>query len=364
MLKARLNSESGFTLVEGLVAGLILVIGILGGVSVFDTSRRESGTGERQQVAQAKAAAELERMRDIPYAQLATDSSQSWVSSGQDGDPTARIVNGSTPKLKVSSSKTEDLVRLAGSGIKPYSPAAQVDIGGAQFTASVYRFVSWRDVECRVVDLAPLKAAFNTRINALLTKVASVNSRTTSLLSKLVGGILSLPLLSNFKSDLQALQTTMTSLQAQLNALTTAVANLNELDPCDANLETIKAMNATLDALSPALTTLDTALLNANSAPNCTVVIVTVVCPTVPVNTSTLYSTARTQITAFRNEDWPGDVQGVVTSLGQLSSNNHTHNTKRVTVAVVVEPEDGSGPFKPVWATSVIADPDAEALGG
>lgn len=364
MLSERLKSQSGFTIVEAAVAGLILVIGILGGVSVFDTSRRESGTGERQQVAQAKANAELERMRDIPYAQLATDSNQSWVSSGQDGDPTDRIVAGSTPKLKVSESKTEDLVRTTGSGIKPYSSTEQVDIGGAQFSVSVYRFVSWRDVECRVVDLAPLKAAFNTRINTLLTKVASVNSRTNSLVSKLIGGILSLPLLSNFKSDLQALQATTSNLQAQLNALTTAVANLNELDPCDANLETIKSMNATLDALSPALTTLDTALLNANNAPNCTVVIVTVVCPTVPLNTSTLYSTARTQISNFRNEDWPGDVQGVVSSLGQLNSNNHTHNTKRVTVAVVVEPEEGSGPFKPVWATSLIADPDAELLSG
>ncbi len=364
MLKARLSSESGFTLVEAAVAGLILVIGILGGISVFDTSRRESGTGERLQVAQSKAASELERMRDVPYEELATDASQSWFSSGQEGDPAERIVAGGAPAFKTSDAGTEELVRTPGAGIAPFSPPELVDIGGAQFTVSVYRFVSWRDVECQVVDLTSLKAAFNGRIDALLARVASVNSRTDALLSKLVGGILGLPLLSGFKNDLQALQATTSELQAQLNALLAAVAGLDELDPCDADIETLDAINETLDALTPALDTLDAALLSANNAPSCRVVIVTVVCPTIPVNTSTLYGTARAQITAFRNEDWQGDVEGVVASLGELSSDDHTQNTKRVTVAVVVEPENGSGPFKPVWSTSIIADPDAEALGG
>ena len=364
MLRERLKTESGFTLVEAAVAGLILVIGILGGVSVFDTSRRESNTGERLQIAQSKAASELERMRDVPYEELATSSSESWVSSGYPGDPTDRIVDDSEPALQTSDDETEELVRVAGAGLKPYSPPEIVDIGGAEYSVSVYRFVSWRDVECQVLDLAPLEAALDGRIDTMLAQIDTINSRSSTITSGLIGTLLSLPLLSNLKTDLQAIQTNVTQLQTQLNALLTAVANLDELDPCDADLEALDEINDTLDTLAPALTTLDSAVLAAHNAPKCTVVIVTVICPTVPVNTTTVYNTARSQITAFRNADWPGEVQDLVTSLGEISSDDHTHNTKRVTVAVVVDPVNGSGPFEPVWATSIIADPDAEALSG
>jgi hypothetical protein len=364
MLKDRQSSESGFTVVEAVVAGLILVIGILGGVSVFDTSRRESGTGERLQVAQSKAASELERLRDIPYDELLTNSSESWATTGYEGDPTERIVDGSSPALKISDDETEELIRAAGAGIKPYSPPEQVDIGGSQFEVSVYRFVTWRDVECQVVDLAPVKASLSGDINAMLTRITSINSYSNTLLSGLIGSLLNLPLLSNFKSDLQLIKTNVTSVQTQLNALLTAVSNLNELDPCDADLTTLDEINDSLDTLAPALNTLDSALLSAKNAPKCTVVIVTVVCPTVPVNTTTVYNTARNQITAFRNANWQTQVQGLVTSLGELSSDDHTHNTKRVTVAVLVDPVTGSGPFEPVWASSIIADPDAELLDG
>ncbi len=364
MLRDRLRSESGFTLVEAAVAALILVIGILGGVSVFDTSRRESNTGERLQIAQSKASSELERMRDVPYDELVTNSSESWVSTGYPGDPTDRIVDGAEPALRTSDEGSEELVRAAGSGIKPYSPPELVDIGGAEYSVSVYRFVSWRDVECQILDLAPLESALDGRIDTMLAQIASVNSRSSNIVSGLLGTLLNLPLLSNLKNDLQQIQTNVTQLQTQLNALLTAVANLDELDPCDADLQALDEINDTLDTLAPALTTIDSAVLAAQNAPKCTVLIVTVICPTVPINTSTIYNTARSQVTAFRNADWPGEVQELITSLGEISSEDHTHNTKRVTVAVSVDPVNGSGPFEPVWASSIIADPDAEALSG
>ncbi len=230
MLTKAAKSQAGFTLVEALVAGLILVIGILGGVSVFDSSRRESNTGERLNVAQAKAEAELERMRDVPYAQLATNSGESWISSGQGGDPAARVVSGTTPTFKTTDSTAERLVRTSTNGIKPYSPPATVTFGGADYTMSVYRFVTWRDVECRVLDLTPLKSRYNGLINALITQTTNGTSYATTLVNTLVGSLLSLPLINGtvggtLKPALQTAQTNLTSLQSKLNSLFTAVNN-------------------------------------------------------------------------------------------------------------------------------------------
>ena len=65
----------------------LLVIGILGGISVFDSSRRESATGERQQIAALQAQEELERLRDVPYAELALDPVRVLETFGRPGEP-------------------------------------------------------------------------------------------------------------------------------------------------------------------------------------------------------------------------------------------------------------------------------------
>ena len=360
MLNHGHSSEAGFTIVEAVVAGLILVIGILGSVSVFDSSRRESGTGERLQVAQARAEAELERMRDIPYDELATDSAQSWEASGDPGDPADRVSSGSAPTVQISAESDEELVLASGgAGISPYSSQEELAVEGVSYTMSVYRFVSWRDVECQVIELSGLRSQLNGTINALLTRAQSVNTRSGALITKYTGLLLTLLPIGGLKSELQALQTEVGELQAKLNALLSAVNDLSELDPCDADIETLNEINDTLVTLGPALDTLDGALLSAQGANACTLIPLS--CPS---GTSTLYGTAKNQSKAFRDADWTGELDGVLTSLGEVSSDDHAHNTKRVTVAVVLDPVDGSGPFKPVWATSIVADPDAEVLAG
>ena len=262
MLNHGHSSEAGFTIVEAVVAGLILVIGILGSVSVFDSSRRESGTGERLQVAQARAEAELERMRDIPYDELATDSAQSWEASGDPGDPADRVSSGSAPTVQISAESDEELVLASGgAGISPYSSQEELAVEGVSYTMSVYRFVSWRDVECQVIELSGLRSQLNGTINALLTRAQSVNTRSGALITKYTGLLLTLLPIGGLKSELQALQTEVGELQAKLNALLGAVNDLSEIDPCDADIETLNEINDTLAVIGPALDTLDGALL-------------------------------------------------------------------------------------------------------
>jgi Tfp pilus assembly protein PilV len=359
MLKARVTSEAGFTLVEGLVAGLILVIGILGSVGIFDSSRRESGTGERLQVAQAKAEAELERMRDVPYAELATNSGESWTPSGHDGDPSGRVISGSTPQFKVSDSSSEALVRTSSGGIKPYSPPATVTIGGSDYSMSVYRFVTWRDVECRIADLSPLKSRLNLLLGPLSTRLTNIVG-TGGRLDK----ILAIPLArlpAAVRSRFTSAQTISNNLKTQVLALISAINALNEVDPCDADISSLKSIDSTVSALQPTLDSLDTAL-GSYYQPGCLSLLnIPLVCPGVG---TSAYNAVNTQIQALESHNYVADLQSIVTSVGQINSSNHTHNTKRVTVAIVLDPVSGSGPFQPVWATSVVSDPNAGLLSG
>jgi type II secretory pathway pseudopilin PulG len=358
MLSGRLKDERGFTLVEAAVAGVILAIGILGSIGVFDSSRRESATGERLQVAQALAEAELERMRDVPFAQLATNGAESWPSSGGDGDPANRVVGGGT-EFRASNTTSEPLVTAdPGTGIDPYSDPDSVTIDGESFDMRVYRFISWRDVECQVAELTQLQDRYIGLLEALsspLEEIAGNGGR--------IDRLLAIPLArlpSTVRSRLNVLDPIATSLREAVLDLIDAAEELDEIDPCDADLETLNALDETTSALEPTLDALDSAAANYYS--KCFSPLgVPIVCPS---TASSHYQALNAQITALQSNDYLGDVEALVDSLGEISSSDHGQNTKRVTVAIVLDPAAGSGPFKPVWATSVVADPEEGLLSG
>lgn len=63
--------EQGMTLVEVLVAMVILVVGVLGVISLLDTGNRITSQNLARDGATGLAREELERMRELPYASLA-----------------------------------------------------------------------------------------------------------------------------------------------------------------------------------------------------------------------------------------------------------------------------------------------------
>lgn len=363
MLKNRVKGETGFTVVEVMVAGVILGIGVLGSITIFDSSRRESATGERLQVAQALAEAELERVRDVSYPELATDGAETWPASERPGDPSGRIVGDSDFRAAEGDEGIEPLALAdAGTGIDPYSEPQNVTVDGNTFEMSVYRFVSWRDVDCQVVDLTPFKSGVTSAIEDLLAQIDSANGRIDALITALAPNLLSLPLLNELRAQLLGLESgALSDLEDQLDALLAALNGLEEIDPCDVEIETLNEINDALDVLGPTLQVLDDALLNAVNAPACRRVILTVICPP---TTTTTYNTAIDQIEAFAAEDWAETVGSLAESADKYDATDHGFNTKRVTVAIVLKPTTGSGPFKPVWATSIVSDPEAGVLGG
>jgi type II secretory pathway pseudopilin PulG len=152
------REEAGVTLVETLVAAIILVVGLLGVLQVFDTSTRNTFRAEERQVAINVAQRELEEIRNLDYKAVALTS----VPSGSDAqnDPRSRVsgtrfdVNddGSFPpaeEMVINGGPLHDGGQVSGGVVSPEpEPFESGDISG-----HVFRFVVWRDdPDC---DLCP-----------------------------------------------------------------------------------------------------------------------------------------------------------------------------------------------------------------
>ena len=84
------------TIVEAMVAALVLAAGMLGTFVVLDGSNRHATVSERKEVAVHRAEDELERVRSIPYATLELAETPACDTPCPDADdPRSHIVAGS-----------------------------------------------------------------------------------------------------------------------------------------------------------------------------------------------------------------------------------------------------------------------------
>lgn len=377
MLNDRFSDERGFTLVEGMVGAFILLVGILGAIGVFEGSGHASATGERQQYAADRAQAELERLRDLPYSELAINStaSPSWQPSGQDGDPFARVGVGvgGARTFAVRPGANEEMVLSAagGRGIAPYTSEPALSPSAAPL--KIYRFVSWRDEDCEV---APQVSNLTSGLSGSL---ANLGGTTPSLIDgllgpgSLLGSVIGLLTNGVLRSQLQAVQgllnQTRTALNNGLTGLNAAIARLDglELDPCDMDLSALRALEETrlfTAAVSPALQTLDSALAAYHSRQCLPNILGIRICNVLPSPELTNLTSALTNVQGLLNPtSLTSTLNTLTASLNAIQVRDHDRNTKRITIAVVLAPRGGSGPTKPVWATSVVSDPNETAFG-
>ncbi|HYH60860.1 MAG TPA: hypothetical protein VD766_03245, partial [Solirubrobacterales bacterium] len=82
-------SERGFTMVEVIFATLILMLGSLAMLSVVDASTRGNFRSEQSQVAVGQIQGELERIKQMPYSQIAMTGAP--TSSTDEDDPAWRV---------------------------------------------------------------------------------------------------------------------------------------------------------------------------------------------------------------------------------------------------------------------------------
>jgi hypothetical protein len=133
-LVRRARAEDGLTVVEVVVAGMILVVGSLGVLGMVDTAGRNAFRAEQGQVVSNVLQREMEAIRELPYeeAALATLPAQE---SGEN-NPNSRV------------SGTAFYTNRAGAGLRPLVSGGSVSPGPESFEVedvkgSVYRYVVW-----------------------------------------------------------------------------------------------------------------------------------------------------------------------------------------------------------------------------
>ena len=181
--------ERGFTVVEGMVAGLLLVIGALGALQIFDSGTRNSYRAEESQVLNNLLQAELEEVKRLPYGEIAL--SQPPTTSVDGNDPRWRVQGGSYATGRDGSALKQLVVNgtiapkdgstVTGGAVAP--GPEPFDIG--DISGHIYRFVTWttdpacpqcgpgfikRVVVAARIDEAPI--SFDRRFQELHTDVA------------------------------------------------------------------------------------------------------------------------------------------------------------------------------------------------
>lgn len=144
----RLHTEDGFTLVELLVAILLLTVGLLGLIGAFDSARKLNLLSERRTSMAHRAQLEIERLQAIPYSELAMSSAPTHSSSITNPD---YYVKEGTTKYQYGEKETE-VESLITSGGKisrePTGRKCSKEVGACEWSdgevsGNVYDFVTW-----------------------------------------------------------------------------------------------------------------------------------------------------------------------------------------------------------------------------
>ncbi len=151
-----MKHEDGFTVIEVLLAILILSVGVLAAIGSLNASRRLSLVAERQTSMAHRAQAELERVKSMSYSQIGlTGTSSSWSTNVSDFNG---VNSGSCPSYQPDhkaggSTATEPLVingctytingtttLYASGSLAPTTPWTD-----GNFSGTVYDFITYRN---------------------------------------------------------------------------------------------------------------------------------------------------------------------------------------------------------------------------
>jgi prepilin-type N-terminal cleavage/methylation domain-containing protein len=162
-----IRREQGFTIIELLVAVLIVLIGIIATLGVFSASKRTTLVAQRHEIAVHVAQKEMEAMRTLKYSELGLNvtSSAGPQYSSDPKSPNNRIrasdgyfmvdPSGSSSTCceemvtRSNSDATGGVVDPGGTQSSPGEPFS-VGSGSSAVSGKIYRYVTWRDENCAV----------------------------------------------------------------------------------------------------------------------------------------------------------------------------------------------------------------------
>lgn len=167
-----LRAEEGFTLVELLMAIVLISLAVLALMGTFDQSRRTTNAAEAQDVAVQAAERELERVRSLGYSAIALRSAP--VTSLDPNNPNFEVTN-TTPAAyrwdqSAGATGTEPLVVNASGGVDNLAGTwgSATGLGGR-----LYDFVTQVDDPCTACSSSQDQAI--TADYKRITVAASVN---------------------------------------------------------------------------------------------------------------------------------------------------------------------------------------------
>jgi hypothetical protein len=132
---ARLGrGEAGLTVIEVVIAGMILTVGSLGVLGMVDAATRNTFRAEQSQLVNNVLQREMEEIRELPYEDLALATLPAQESG--ENNPNSRV------------SGTAFYTNRNGTGLKPLASGGSVAAGPESFevedvTGSIYRYVVW-----------------------------------------------------------------------------------------------------------------------------------------------------------------------------------------------------------------------------
>lgn len=150
-LKVRLaHGEGGMTIIEVLVAALILALGAMATFGVLAAATKNAQRAKASQVALDLAQEEIERLRAIPYDQLGLSSLPNPATSSL--NPNSRV-QGATFALRRSPVGEYGPLVSSEAGFSPQSEFFSGDPEAGGVTGTIYRYVVWRnDPKCSESD--------------------------------------------------------------------------------------------------------------------------------------------------------------------------------------------------------------------
>lgn len=368
-MRRRLAQERGFGLVEVLVAGFILVVGIGGGVYTFVTSQKGSVTAERNATATAVASQALEEVRAMPYTAVGTNLTSVTQPLSLDGQ---QIL--SSGMFTTRDGKSEGIVP----GTLPALDSVTVTEGGRTGTYKLYRFVSWRDDKCQLVsrvnlkdlrdDVMNMKADLDTLANDGNTLEKLSNMLSLGLLKDRTGYIRTT--IHRLKDDADAVVAAIGSLAGQPDGMVNQTIDLCDIPPGTPmpDLSGIAAARTLLATVNTHMDQLNTeALALLNKGPLCTLTCQDPYRTAMRQAYGTIMGTAPDSPAAPSSTDVVDNKIETVLAAQTVEIRklrdlallpDIKENTKRVTVGVVNPIDrDGTGPGKVVWMTTVLTNP-------
>lgn len=154
-MRTRIDRQEGFTIVEVLIAALILVAGAIATFGVLASATVDNQRAKATQVALDKAEQEIEKLRSYSDEELALESAPPHVS--EEGNPDFRVNSGAgTYAIKRSPVSEYKEMVIEGGHRYPEETIenAAVNPGPTNFTSGdvsgkVYRYIVWRnDASC------------------------------------------------------------------------------------------------------------------------------------------------------------------------------------------------------------------------